>query len=368
MAESMSRQQDDQSNLKEIIEACIRIACVVLLAGWCFTIIRPFITPVIWGIILAVAVFPAYAWVTKRMGDRRRLAATLFAIGGLLIVIIPTYFFTDSLVNTGQQIATQLDLDNFHIPPPPPKVEEWAVIGTPIAKIWEQASHGLEPLIVQFAPQLHGFAGWLVSASVSTGLAVLQSLLSIIIAGVLLASSTEGARTATSIATRLIGTQGQAYAAMASATVRSVAVGIIGVALIQATLIGLGMLIFSVPHAGLWTLLCLLLAVLQISPMLIVLPLIIYMFNNSPTGVAVAFMIWEVIASGSDNVLKPILLARGVKVPMIVIFMGVIGGFISAGFIGLFVGAVVLSMGYELFRAWMQEAEPGEETAVEGIA
>jgi predicted PurR-regulated permease PerM len=255
-----------------------------------------------------------------------------------------------------------------HIPPPPPKVEEWALIGTPIARLWEQASHGLEPLIVQFSPQIHGFAGWLVSASVSTGLAVLQALLSIIIAGVLLAASTEATRTATTIATRLAGTQGQDYTGMASATVRSVAVGIIGVAIIQAALIGLGLVVFSVPHAGLWTLLCLLLAVLQISPMLIMLPVIIYMFYNSPTGVAVTFMIWEILASGSDNVLKPILLARGVKVPMIVIFMGVIGGFISAGFIGLFVGAVVLSMGYELFRVWMQGTEPDEAAELEGNA
>jgi len=189
-------------------------------------------------------------------------------------------------------------------------------------------------------------------------------LVSIVIAGVMLASASGGERTARLFAVRLAGSQGDRFARMATSTVRSVAVGIVGVAAIQSGLIGLGLIVFGVPHAGLWTFLCLVLAVIQVPPALVVLPIMVWIFNNEPTGVAVAFTVWELLATFSDNVLKPILLSRGVEVPMIVIFMGAIGGFVTSGFIGLFVGAVILSLGYELGRGWLQGPQaPGTEAA-----
>jgi predicted PurR-regulated permease PerM len=352
MAETAPPQMDD-SYLSKVIEAAVRVGLVLLLIAWCFGIIRPFITPVVWGIILAVAVFPAFQWLATRIGGRQKLAASIVSLVGFTIVIVPATMFTSSLVDSGQQIAETADLDAIEVPPPPAEIRDWPLIGKSVHKLWAQAHRSIEPLVVRFSPQLKEAALWLFGAGVGAGLAVVQSLLSIVIAGVMLAGASSGAATATAISKRLLGADGEKFVKMASATVRSVAVGIVGVALIQAGLIGLGMVVVGVPHAAVWTLIALFLAVLQLPPTIVVLPVVIYMFSHLSTPVAVAFTVWEILAAVSDSVLKPILLARGVEVPMLVIFLGAIGGFMSAGFIGLFIGAVVLSLGYELGFGWV---------------
>jgi predicted PurR-regulated permease PerM len=352
--------QDDDSYYSKVIEAAVRLGLVLLLLTWCFTILRPFITPVVWGIILAIAVYPAYQWVLRRLDGRDKLAATVVTLVGLTLVIVPAVLFTGSLLESVQQLTQDTDLDEIKAPLPPPGVKEWPVIGRQVHEIWSQASRSIEPLFERFAPQLKEMAVWIVGAGVGTLVAIAQSLLSVIIAGVMLAGATGGAAAATRLSKRILGEDGERYVQMTGATVRSVAVGIVGVAIIQAALIGIGMLAVGVPHAGVWTLLSLFFAVLQLPPAIIVLPVAIYMFSNLSTPVAITFLIWELLASGSDTFLKPILLARGVEVPMLVIFLGAIGGFMASGFIGLFIGAVVLSLGYELALGWMGvEAEEG---------
>jgi predicted PurR-regulated permease PerM len=268
--------------------------------------------------------------------------------------------FAGSLVESGQQITQDQDLENLRVPPPPIEVKNWPLIGETVYGFWNQASHGLEPLLIKFAPQLRDAAMWLVGVTVGTGMAIAQSLLSIVIACVMLIGAPDGSQVATQLSKRLAGPSGDKFIQMAAQTIRSVAVGIVGVAIIQAVLIGVGILAVGVPHAGVWSMLCLILAVLQLPPLIVVVPIIFYVFSTSSTPVAVIFLIWEIAASMSDTFLKPILLARGVEVPMLVIFMGAIGGFIMSGFVGLFIGAVILSLGYELGSAWIQAeaAEP----------
>ncbi len=129
-------------------------------------------------------------------------------------------------------------------------------------------------------------------------------------------------------------------------------------------LIGIGLIVGGIPHAGVWSALCLFLAVVQLPPTIVVLPIVIYVLSDGATVGSVVFTLWMILASASDNVLKPILLARGVDVPMLVIFIGSIGGFVSSGFVGLFIGPVVLSVGYELFLAWIeQRTTPAREAA-----
>jgi predicted PurR-regulated permease PerM len=179
--------------------------------------------------------------------------------------------------------------------------------------------------------------------------------LSIVIAGVLLSYGDRATDTARRIARRLVQERGDELVELTGNTVQSVTRGILGVALIQAVLAGIGMLVAGVPAAGLWTLLVLLMATVQIPALLLLGPIIVYVFATSSTAVAVLFAIWSIAVSLSDNVLKPLLLGRGVDVPMLVIFMGAIGGFILEGIIGLFVGAVLLAVGYTLFRAWLED-------------
>jgi predicted PurR-regulated permease PerM len=201
-------------------------------------------------------------------------------------------------------------------------------------------------------------ASWLLSVVTGTGLAILQFFVAVLIAGVLLAYSTPGYQLAHNIGRRLAGDRGAELADLAEATVRSVARGVLGVALIQSSLAGLGFFIAGIPAAGFWAFLCLILGVIQIGVLPIMIPVVIYVFSITDTMTAVLFLIWSIFVSVIDNILKPLFLGRGLEVPMVVIFMGAIGGMLLSGIIGLFIGAVVLTLGYKLFLAWLDVDQP----------
>jgi predicted PurR-regulated permease PerM len=343
----------DPDVLTRAVEVTIRLGLIGILVAWCFGITRPFIIPVVWGIIIATAVYPAFQWVEGRIGGRTRSAATLFVLLGFALLAAPALMFSGSLIESAQWLATGLQSGTLEVPPPPVSVADWPVIGEPVNRFWTLASVNMEAAVRQVGPQLAQVGSTLLSAVAGVVLGIVQFAISIAIAGVLLASGTGGYQTAQSIAARLAGERGEALADLAGATVKNVAQGILGVALIQSALIGVGLFVAGVPHAALWTLMCLMLAVVQLPPLLVVVPLIVYVFSAASTPAAIAFTIWMLIAAFSDNVLKPVLLSRGLDLPMIVIFMGSIGGFMLSGFVGLFVGAVVLALGYELFAAWL---------------
>jgi predicted PurR-regulated permease PerM len=179
-----------------------------------------------------------------------------------------------------------------------------------------------------------------------------QMFISLIIAGVLLVTG-EAGNSSRKIFKRLAGEMGDELAASIEKTINSVVKGVLGVAFFQSLLIGIGFLLAGIPYAGVWTLLILFLTILQLPPTVMVVPAIIYLFSSTGTVPAVLWTIYLVMAAISDNVLKPLVLGKGAPVPMLVIFLGVIGGFMLSGFIGLFTGAIVMSLGYKLFLMWM---------------
>jgi predicted PurR-regulated permease PerM len=356
---------EDKQFVARALEAAIRIGLVVLLAAWCFEIIRPFIIPLMWGIIIAIASHPGYRWLRAALGGRNALAAAAFALIALAGLIAPAVLLAGTLVDTAQGLADDLNQGTIKVPPPPASVENWPIIGKPLEQFWLLASVNLGEALTEIGPHLKGFGSWLVAAAAGTGLGILQFIIAIVIAAVFLARARFSHEVATAIATRLAGERGAEYADLAGATIRSVARGILGVALIQSLLAGLGFLAVGLPAAGFLALLCLLLAVIQIGVGPIVIPVIIYVFATADTLTAMLFLIWSIAVIVSDNILKPILLGRGVQVPMTVIFIGAIGGFLTSGIVGLFVGAVVLALGYTLFLAWLQggstaAATPGD--------
>jgi predicted PurR-regulated permease PerM len=346
----------DRIFMNRALEATIRIGLVVMLAAWCFEIVRPFIVPVVWGIIIAIAFNPGYHRLQSILGGRRRLAATLFILLALVVLITPAVVLTGTLVDAAKHIARELADGAVTIPPPPQSIAMWPVVGDPLDEFWSRASVNLGEALNEVKPQLKTFGRWLLSIAAGAGLGILQFTAAIIIAGVLLPRAGAGHHAARAIATRLAGGRGTDFADLAEATVRSVTRGILGVALIQSLLAGLGFLAAGVPAAGLWALLCLFLSVVQIGIVIILIPIVIWVFSNSDMGTAIAFLIWSIFVGVIDNVLKPILLGRGVEVPMLVIFIGAIGGFLAMGIIGLFVGSVILTLAYKLFLAWLGEA------------
>jgi len=352
---SFPQPASDKEFTQRALEAAIRIGLIVILVAWCFQIVRPFLIPVVWGIIIAVASYPGYNWLQTTLGGRRRLAAVLFTLIALLLVIMPAAMLTGTLVDTAKVLAEDLSDGSLHIPPPAESVGSWPLIGADLKQFWSLASENIEVALQQIAPQIKVVGKWLLATAAGAGFGILQFIIAIIIAGVLMAHASGGYRAAHGIAIRLAGERGGEFADLAETTVRSVARGILGVALIQSLLAGLGFLVAGVPGAGLWALLCLLLGVTQIGIAVILIPIVIYLFNTADTMVAVGFLVWSIPVGLLDNILKPILLGRGVKTPMLIVFVGAIGGFLASGIIGLFIGAVILALSYELFLVWVNE-------------
>lgn len=346
---------DDKRFMSNAVEVAIRIGVLILLAAWCFEIVKPFIIPIAWGIIIAVGAYPGFLWLRELLGGRKGAAATLVTLLGLVILITPMVMLSDTLIAGAQGLARGFQEGSLAVPPPPDTVKHWPFIGPTVDSFWRQASENLAATAARVAPHLKDVGSYLLATAAGAGYGILQFVIAIVIAGILLAHSEGGTRNAFAIATRLAGARGADFTRLAEATVRSVTRGILGVAIIQSLLAGLGFMVMGIPGAGLWALLCLLLSVIQIGIVPITLPILIYVFSTADTLPAVLFLIWSLFVGTLDNILKPILLGRGVEVPMAVIFIGAIGGFISSGIIGLFVGSVVLVLGYKLLLAWIDE-------------
>jgi len=270
-------------------------------------------------------------------------------------LIIPVALLAKTLVEGVRTLTVRLQGGTLTIPPPPSSIESWPIIGRALKNAWGLASTSLTDVVRRFAPEIKAAIPALLSASAELGLTVLQFVLSILLAGVLLANSSSGAEVVRSLANRLFGDKGPELQELAGSTIRSVTNGILGVALIQSFFASIGLLLAGIPGAGLWALIFLVASVLQVGGLVLV-PAVIYMFTIASMTKAVAFLIWCLVVGVMDNLLRPLLLGRGIAVPIAVIFVGVMGGFIAMGIIGLFVGAIVVSLSYKLCLAWLDMA------------
>ena len=352
-----------EERTRQVIETGIRLGVIVLIAWICFAILRPFVMPVAWGIIIAVAFFPLHEKLVSAFGGRSRLAIAVFAAVGLAILIVPTVLLMTSSVEAIERTYQAYEEGTLHVPPPRSEVKEWPIVGERTYEVWSAASRNLTATLERYASQVKGVVGTLLSAAAGAGGTVLQFVIAVLIAAVLMANAEPGHAFSRRFATRLAGDAGADFVELATATTRSVAQGVLGIALIQAVLAGMGMLAVGVPAAGVWALLVLVLAIVQLPPILVLGPVIVYVFSANETVPAVLFMIWGIAVSFSDTFLKPLLLGRGIDVPMLVILLGAIGGMMAAGVIGLFVGAVVLALAYKLFTAWLDAPAPGAATS-----
>ncbi|WP_295448293.1 AI-2E family transporter [uncultured Thiodictyon sp.] len=345
----------DRQFMDRAIETFIRIVLIAILAAWCFDIVRPFIVPSVWGLIIAIGLHPIHGRLHAVLGDRPALAAILLSLVAFATLIVPAVLLSGSVVDGIHILMVDYREGELQVPLPPDWVAGLPLVGGAVDSFWREASHNLADVLQRALPEIKMALRWLGGMAAGAGMGILQFIFAIAIAGVLLAHEGAAKRSTQTIARRLAGARGVEFAELATATVRSVTRGILGVALIQAVLAGLGWLAVGVPLAGLWALLALLLSVVQIGILPVALPILIYVFFHSSTLTFVVFLIWTLFVGTIDNILKPILLGRGVEVPMAVIFVGAIGGFLSSGIIGLFVGSVVLVLGYKLFVVWLAE-------------
>ncbi|MEM0953043.1 MAG: AI-2E family transporter [Pseudomonadota bacterium] len=345
--------EQQTKDTRRAMEIAVRIGLVLCLVVWCFQIIRPFISTLVWAMIIASALLPLYGSLREKMGLSHKLGATLFTLLLLALVLTPSILLSETMLITAREYANELQDGTLAIPAAPERVRDIPVVGERFFTIWQEANENLESVLQQFQPQIRDATRWLVNTAAGAGLGVLQFALAVAVSGIFLAYNESGADFARRLGRRLAGEDGETFAALASNTVRSVAQGVLGVAVIQAILAGVGFLVAGVPGAGLWTLLVLILATVQLPTIVVLLPVVIW-YASSAGGLATTlFGVYMIAVALSDNVLKPILLGRGSSQPMAVIFLGAIGGFLLSGIVGLFIGAVVLALGYEVFMLWL---------------
>ncbi|MEA3433798.1 MAG: AI-2E family transporter, partial [Campylobacterota bacterium] len=280
-------------------------------------------------------------------------------------LVIPTYSLSGKTIETSQHIVQAMQEGNITIPPPTEKVKEWPLIGEKAYTFWDSASHNLRQTLAPFKDEIKKFAGTIFSKFGALLGTVFMFVGSMIIAAVFLIGAEGAEKFYRAISRRIMGDKGDEWATLSTLTIRSVVMGVIGVAVIQATLALIGMALMGIPLAMVWALIIMFLTIIQVPALLVIGPVIAYVFSQGSGTAEIVFTVYMLIVGASDGVLKPMLMGRGVDVPMLVILIGAIGGMMLMGMIGLFVGAVIFALAYTLFGFWMAEAE--EETKSEEI-
>ncbi|NPA36211.1 MAG: AI-2E family transporter [Chlorobi bacterium] len=337
------------------IEAALKIGVVALILVISFLIFKPFIVLIAWGAILGMAFYPLEKKLSKLLNGKNTLAATVITLIMLIMLIAPSIVFVNKLVTHATDIAVGLQDGTITIPPPKESIKEWPVIGKTIYNTWEMSTNNLEQTVTHFQEEISTAIKWLIGAIQGLMSSVLIFFFSLIIAGAFIAKADEIYRFAVAFAEKFVGKDGKKLIDNSVGTVQSVAKGVIGVAFIQALLVGAGFWFFEIPGSSVLTLIVFILALIQLPPMIVVLPVMIYIFNAESTSTAIFFTVYELVAGASDNILKPMLLGRGLDIPMLVILIGAIGGMILMGMLGLFVGSVVLALAYQIFVYWMND-------------
>ena len=350
------------------LDLLIRFGLIVVLIVLCDRILGPFWSILIWGLILAVALYPLHQKIARKLGGKEGRASTVLILAIVTILGIPIAGLTSSFADGIFELRDQLVAGTFSIPEPKPGVAEWPVVGEKVYSTWQFAATDTSGFIESMQPHFGEVAHKVLVGAKSAVSAVFLFLGALIIAGIIMGYGQSGQHNMQRIFTRFAGSGGPDLLTLCVATVRSVAVGVLGVALIQSVLLGTGFVLAGVPMAGLLAVITLVLGILQVPAAVVFLPVVGWLWaGNSDNSVTmnVIFTIYLFLAGLSDNVLKPMLLGRGVDAPMPVILLGALGGMFTAGFIGLFTGAVGLAVGYQLFMLWvdkgLEEREQSEE-------
>lgn len=338
---------------KQAIDAAIKIAAVAILVYWCFSILRPFILLVVWGAIIATALYPVAVAISNKTGMSKGKASGLLSFIGVLLLLIPLIALSSGIYTSASDLMTGLQDGTLSLPKPKQSLQEIPFVGEKIYGALVYASTNIEGAFVKYADEIKQFASKAASILGSLGGGFVQFIISTIIAGAFMSNADKCQVGLTHLVARLTDGRGEELVKLSKVTVRSVVQGVIGVALIQSVMSAIGLVIAGVPAAAFWALAVLLIAIIQLPPILALLPAIIYMFSVESTLAASLFLVWCLIVSGSDAILKPVLLSRGSHIPMLVILLGALGGMAMSGIVGLFVGAVVLSLTYELMMVWL---------------
>jgi predicted PurR-regulated permease PerM len=356
-------------SVKDLIDLLLPLFLTGLLIALCIQLMLPFVGLLLWTIILAICFNPLQEKLLAKGWKPGRAALLLGAII-VAVILVPTVIAAMNAASGIPPLVAAIQSGTAEIRPPPPALESVPVAGPKLHAAWVQAANDLPAFLKAHAEQLKNVSRWLLQQAGGIVMAVLGLVLAVILAAVALAYAKSLRAFFAAVFARLTGTrqQGEHLMDIIAATIRSVATGVIGVAFVQALLVGIGLFVAGVPGAGLLSLAAFFLGIVQVPVLLVTLPAIAWAFSAMDTTGAIIFTVWSVIAGLSDAVLKPMLIGHGLEVPMPVILIGVIGGVMAFGLIGLFIGAVILAVGYVLFYEWLGEPVAGTEGVAPTVA
>jgi predicted PurR-regulated permease PerM len=355
---------------RKLLDVLIRAGLILILAMLCYRIFSPFLVLMVWAMILAITLYPLNEALAARLGGSKGWAATLISLLGVALIVGPTAVLVSSTGDSVQRLIEGVQQNTLQIPSPNAKVAAWPIVGERIFAVWERAYTDLPALIKSMQPKIGDLAKGALAMIAAIGAQLLKFVGAFIVAGILMAFGEGADGTSRAIFGRVAGPErADEFTVLSVATIRAVAQGVIGIAFIQAILVGLCLLLAEVPLAGVLAVVVLVLGIAQVPALIVTLPAIAYiwMSGDYDTFAAVVNTVLLFVAGMADNVLKPLMLGRGVDAPMPVILLGALGGMATSGIIGLFVGATLLALGYQIFMGWVRAGPdakaPGNDSA-----
>lgn len=348
----------ERRRTSRLLDVFIRAGIILALVILCYRVFAPFLTLTVWAVILAVTLYPAHQAIVAKLNGHQGISASLLVILGISLFVVPTAVLMSSLGDTLQDFIKSVQSNTIEVPPPPDYVAGWPLIGKKLHSTWSTAHSDLPGLVRTMQPKIGELAVAGLGFVASIGGAMLGFLAAVILAGVIVAFGEAGTRGCRAIFERIAGKgRGEEFTTLSAATIRAVAQGVVGVALIQALLLGLCLLLARVPFAGGLAAIVLVLGIAQVPAVIVSLPAIGYIWTRGEYGSveAIVYTVLLLVAGMADNVLKPLLLGRGVDVPMPIILVGALGGMAATGIVGMFVGATLLALAYQVFMSWVNE-------------
>lgn len=351
---------------QDITRVSLSVLFIVVLIIACFWIMKPFMLAVIWAAMIVIATWPLLLFIQAKLRGKRSLAVLVMTLLLLAILILPITFAITTVIEKAQElIANSQALTIIRIPPPPQWLETLPIKGSAISASWHELSMlSPEGLATKISPYSSKIAGWFLTQAGSIGMMLVHCLLTVVISAVMYAKGESAAKGVRMFCNRLAGRQGEDAAILAGKAVRGVAIGIVGTAIIQSFLGGLALLIAGLPAVALLTAVMLLLCVAQVGPALVLIPATVWLFMQDQTGQGIFLVVCTLVLGTIDNFIRPILIKKGADLPLLLIFAGGMGGLISFGLIGLFIGPVMLAVTFTLVREWVVSGQSGEEEAV----
>ena len=343
--------------MTDLPRATLAVLIIVALIASTMWILRPFLGAIIWAATIVVATWPLMRRLQDRLWGRRNLAVAVILGASLLVLVLPLALATATVVsNAGEIAAWAARAQAFTVPPQPEWLDEIPVIGTQAVATWNRlAASPIADLAVLAAPYAAAAVAWLAGLMQSLGWLLVQFLLTLAIAGVMYVNGERAADGALRFGRHLAGVHGDRVVRLAAQAIRSVALGVVVTALVQAVLAGIGLAMAGVPFAPLLAVVACVLCIAQLGPALVLGPSVAWLYWQGATGPASALLAWTLVVVLLDNVLRPVLMTKGANLPMLLMFSGVIGGLLAFGLVGLFIGPVVLAIGYTLLNAWMDD-------------